>query len=49
MTASSRHPGVVNTTFADGSVRGIKNSVAIQVWWGLATRGGGEVISSDSY
>jgi prepilin-type N-terminal cleavage/methylation domain-containing protein/prepilin-type processing-associated H-X9-DG protein len=49
MTASSRHPGVVNTTFADGSVRAVKNSVAVQVWWGLATKSGGEVISSDSY
>jgi prepilin-type N-terminal cleavage/methylation domain-containing protein/prepilin-type processing-associated H-X9-DG protein len=49
MTASSRHPGVVNTTFADGSVRTIKESIAVSVWWGLATRGGGEVISSDSY
>jgi prepilin-type N-terminal cleavage/methylation domain-containing protein/prepilin-type processing-associated H-X9-DG protein len=49
MTASSRHPGVVNTTFADGSVRAVKNSVTVQIWWALATRSGGEVTSSDSY
>jgi prepilin-type N-terminal cleavage/methylation domain-containing protein/prepilin-type processing-associated H-X9-DG protein len=49
MAASSRHPGVVNLAFADGSVRAVKNSVALTVWWGIATRSGGEVISSDAY
>src|SRR5262249_83024 len=32
MTASSRHPGIVNLLLADGSVRGIKNSIASPVW-----------------
>jgi len=27
----------------------IKNSIALQAWWGLGTRAGGEVISSDQY
>ncbi len=32
VTARSYHPGLVNTLFADGSVRAVKNSVAYQVW-----------------
>jgi prepilin-type processing-associated H-X9-DG protein len=47
--ASSAHPGGVNVAMADGSVRFIKSSIAQSVWWGLGTRNGGEVISSDSY
>ena len=46
---SSQHPGGVNVAFADGSVHFIKNTVSPQPWWGLGTRAGGEVISSDSY
>ena len=34
--------------FIDGSVHFIKNSVAQQAWWGMATKGG-EIISLDSY
>jgi prepilin-type N-terminal cleavage/methylation domain-containing protein/prepilin-type processing-associated H-X9-DG protein len=48
-TASSRHPGVVNVALCDGSVRAIKSTVAVQVWWALGTRAGDEVVSSDSY
>jgi len=48
-SANSLHPGGVNLCFADGSVHFIKNSVAPQAWWGLGTRSGGEVISSDQY
>ena len=47
--ASSRHPGGVNVLMADGSVRFGKETVGIEVWWALGTRGGGEVISSDAY
>ena len=45
----SRHPGGVNFLFGDGSVRFIKNSISKQVYAALATRNGGEAISSDSY
>jgi len=45
----SRHPGGVNVAMTDGSVRFIKDSIAIPIWYGLATRSGSEVISSDSY
>jgi prepilin-type N-terminal cleavage/methylation domain-containing protein/prepilin-type processing-associated H-X9-DG protein len=48
-TANSRHPGGVNVTLADGSVRFVKSSINVPIWRGLGTRNGGEVISSDSY
>ena len=47
--ADSWHPGGVNVTMADGSVRFIKNSINMQTWMALGTKAGGEVISSDSY
>jgi prepilin-type N-terminal cleavage/methylation domain-containing protein/prepilin-type processing-associated H-X9-DG protein len=47
--AMSNHSGGVNVLMADGSVRFVKSSIAILTWWGLGTRAGGEVISSDSY
>jgi prepilin-type N-terminal cleavage/methylation domain-containing protein/prepilin-type processing-associated H-X9-DG protein len=48
-TANSMHPGGVNVCFSDGSVHFIKSSIAPQAWWGLGTRNGGEVLSSDQY
>jgi prepilin-type N-terminal cleavage/methylation domain-containing protein/prepilin-type processing-associated H-X9-DG protein len=49
LTASSRHPGIVNALFLDGSVRAIKSSVNRNTWWALSTMAGGEVLSADSY
>ena len=49
VAASSRHPGGVNTAFADGSVKFIKSSINNAAWVGLGTRNGGEIVSSDSY
>ena len=46
---SSNHPGGVNSLMGDGSVKFIKDTVNLQVWWSLGTRDGGEVISSDAY
>jgi prepilin-type processing-associated H-X9-DG protein len=46
---NSNHPGGVNTAFADGSVKFIKDSIAPQTWWGLGSRNGSEVISADGY
>ncbi len=46
--ASSNHPGGVNVGFLDGSVRYVKDSVSPNTWWAVATKAGGEVISSDS-
>ncbi len=47
--ANSRHPGVVNVMFCDGSVKAIKSSISVNAWWALGTRSGGEVISADQY
>jgi prepilin-type processing-associated H-X9-DG protein len=49
VNATSNHPGGCNTLFADGSVKFIKSTVNLRVWWALGTIAGGEVISSDSY
>ncbi|WP_165069643.1 DUF1559 family PulG-like putative transporter [Paludisphaera rhizosphaerae] len=48
LTASSRHAGGVNVLFVDGSVRFIKDSVALGPWWAIGTIANGEVFSSDS-
>jgi hypothetical protein len=33
----------------DGSVAGVKSSIAPATWWAPGTMAGGEVISADSY
>jgi prepilin-type N-terminal cleavage/methylation domain-containing protein/prepilin-type processing-associated H-X9-DG protein len=48
-TFRSRHPGGVNTSLADGSVKFMKSSVNQTTWWALGTKAGGEVISADAY
>ncbi len=45
----SRHPGGVNSLFADGSVHFIKNTINFYTWQSLGSIKQGEVISSDSY
>ena len=49
LSANSNHPGGVNVTLADGSVRFIKDSINLTTWQAMGTRNGGEVISADSY
>jgi prepilin-type N-terminal cleavage/methylation domain-containing protein/prepilin-type processing-associated H-X9-DG protein len=46
---SSAHPGGVNVAFGDGSVRFIKESIALPVWRALSTRNGGEIVSGSDY
>jgi prepilin-type N-terminal cleavage/methylation domain-containing protein len=46
--ASSRHPGIVNVLFLDGTVRAVKTTVNINTWWAIGSRAGGEVVSSDA-
>ena len=46
---SSYHPGGVNLLFGDGSVKFMKETVALNVWRALSTRNGGEVISASDY
>jgi prepilin-type processing-associated H-X9-DG protein len=48
MSAASRHPGTVNLLLMDGSVRTIKNTIAMPTWWALGTKNSGEIISADS-
>ena len=47
--STSAHPGGVNVTMADGHVQFIKNSISRPIWWAIATKANGEVVSSDSY
>jgi prepilin-type processing-associated H-X9-DG protein len=47
VAARSYHPGGVNTLFADGSVRFIKDTVDANAWRGIFTPKGGEVVSAD--
>jgi prepilin-type N-terminal cleavage/methylation domain-containing protein/prepilin-type processing-associated H-X9-DG protein len=48
-SARSLHPGGVNAAFVDGHIAFVKNTVNSTTWRALGTRGGGEVISADSY
>jgi len=48
-SARSRHPGGVNVTMTDGSVKFIKDTVNAMTWYSLATRANAEVLSSDAY
>jgi prepilin-type N-terminal cleavage/methylation domain-containing protein/prepilin-type processing-associated H-X9-DG protein len=49
ITSRSKHPGGVQSLFADGHVQFIKNSINLPVWQALGSTNGGEVVSSDSY
>lgn len=44
----SSHPGGCNFVFVDGSVRFIKDTIAMPTYKALGSRGGGEVIGSDN-
>jgi prepilin-type processing-associated H-X9-DG protein len=45
----SQHPGGANFAMADGSVRFIKDGIAMPIYRALGTRSGAEVVSADSY
>jgi prepilin-type N-terminal cleavage/methylation domain-containing protein/prepilin-type processing-associated H-X9-DG protein len=46
LASRSYHPGGVNVSFADGSVRFIAETINAEAWKALGTRSGGEVVSS---
>jgi len=45
----SQHPGGANFLMGDGSVKFLKDSISQNVYMGLGTRNGAEVIGADSY
>lgn len=45
VTSRSYHPGIVQASMMDGSVRTISGSIDLAVWRALGTRSGGEVIT----
>ena len=47
ITARSYHDGSVNVALMDGSVRSVRDSIALATWQALGTRSGGEVFSGD--
>jgi len=49
INSRSYHPGGVQVLKADGSVAFISESIRGEVWRGLGTIAGGEVLSADSY
>jgi prepilin-type N-terminal cleavage/methylation domain-containing protein/prepilin-type processing-associated H-X9-DG protein len=48
IASRSLHPGGVNTLLGDGSVRFIKDAIALPSWRALSSRAGGEVLSGDA-
>lgn len=49
ITATSNHPGGVNVCFTDGSVKFVKDSIAVATWWALGSKSGGEAVSADAF
>lgn len=47
--SSSYHPGQANLLMGDGSVRAVKDSIALNVWRALGTRNGAEVVDASAY
>lgn len=46
-TANSDHPGGVNVLFGDGSVKFVKDSIALNTWRSIGSRNLGEAVSAD--
>jgi prepilin-type N-terminal cleavage/methylation domain-containing protein/prepilin-type processing-associated H-X9-DG protein len=49
VTARSKHPGGVQSLFADGHAQFLKDSISLPVWQALGSASGGEVVSADAY
>jgi len=45
----SQHPGGVNSSLCDGSVRFYSNSLDLQIWRSLSTANAGEVVDSSAF
>ena len=48
ISPSSRHPGGVNISLVDGSVRFVSDQVSNEVWWAVGSRNDGRVESLDN-
>ncbi len=49
INASSNHSGGSNVLMGDGSVRFVKSTIALNIWWSLGTRANGEVIDASAF
>ncbi len=47
--STSNHAGGANVLLGDGSVKFIKGTLNMNIWWALGTRAGSEVLSADQY
>jgi prepilin-type N-terminal cleavage/methylation domain-containing protein/prepilin-type processing-associated H-X9-DG protein len=47
ITARSPHPGGVNAVMGDGSVRFVRNGIALDAWQAMSSPQGGEVVAND--
>jgi prepilin-type N-terminal cleavage/methylation domain-containing protein/prepilin-type processing-associated H-X9-DG protein len=47
--ATSFHSGGVNVGMADGSVKFVKETIGLQTWWAVGTRGGNEPINANAF
>lgn len=49
ITPSSDHPGGVQISLMDGSVRFVTDSIEQRAWWALGTKAGGEVVDHEKF
>jgi prepilin-type N-terminal cleavage/methylation domain-containing protein/prepilin-type processing-associated H-X9-DG protein len=49
VNASSYHSGGANCVMGDGSVRFVKDSTRMPIWWALGTKGNGETVSASDF
>jgi len=47
ITATSAHPGGVNVCFCDGAVKLIKDTINVNIWWGLGSRNKDELVNGE--
>jgi len=49
VNANSYHPGGCNFTMVDGSVKFIKDSISMPVYWAIGSKDKGEVVGTDQF
>lgn len=48
-SSRSQHPGGVNVGMADGSIRFVRNGIALEIWRALGSKAGGEPVPNLDY